>query len=74
MVVLVRQANRAAGRCGNHDLIACLTRAHTSRLSASVAVARLGLAAAADQADNQERLSLLPACLVVSASWHKMSA
>ena len=37
-----------------------MTRAHTSRLSASVAVARLGRAAAADLADNQGRLSLLP--------------
>jgi hypothetical protein len=45
---------------GTDQLIACMTSAHTSRLSASVAVARLGPTAAADLADNQGRLSLLP--------------
>lgn len=48
---------------GTDELIACVTRAHTSRLSASVAVARLALAAAADQRLQDSTYQNLPEAL-----------
>jgi hypothetical protein len=74
VVVLVSRRIALQVAAGTDDLIACLTRAHTAVSSASVAVARLGLAAAADLADNQDACPFCRHALVVSASWRKMSA